>query len=149
MPFVKVYIHLVWATKNRAPLLSSKELRLTVWNHIRENAQAKGIYLDFINGHIDHCHCLISLGVDQTIQKVAQLLKGESSFWINQNKLTAAKFEWQDEYFAASVSESMVDKVREYIKRQEAHHAHKSFQDEAVAWLARHGFEQHPDKSFG
>jgi len=40
-----------------------------------------------------------------------QLIKGESSFWINKNKLTARKFEWQDEYFAVSVSESVVDKV--------------------------------------
>src|SRR5690606_12699418 len=121
-PFVKVYIHLVWSTKNRVPLLSSKELRQTVWNHIRENAQAKGIYLDFINGYSDHCHCLVSLGIDQTIQKIAQLLKGESSFWINKKKLTATRFEWQDEYFAVSVSESMLDKVRDYIKRQEEHH---------------------------
>jgi putative transposase len=70
MPFLKVYIHFVWSTKNRVPYLESKELRQKVWNHIRENAKEKGIFIDFINGYNDHCHCLISLGVDQTIQKV-------------------------------------------------------------------------------
>ena len=88
MPFVKVYIHFVWSTKNRQPFLHSKELRFKVWNHIKENAKEKGIFIDFINGYSDHCHCLISLTVDQTIQKTMQLIKGESSFWINKNKLT-------------------------------------------------------------
>jgi REP element-mobilizing transposase RayT len=141
MPFVKIYIHLVWSTKNRHPFLDSRELRLKVWNHIRENAKAKGIFIDFINGYSDHCHCLISLGTDQTIQKVMQLIKGESSFWINKNQLTKDKFEWQDEYFAVSVSESMVQKVREYIKNQEEHHANRTFQQEYEDFISKFGFE--------
>jgi len=119
MPFVKVYIHFVWSTKNRQPFLDTKELRFKVWNHIKENAKEKGIFIDFINGYSDHCHCLISLTVDQTLQKTMQLIKGESSFWINKNKLTQSKFEWQDEYFAVAVSESMLEKVRNYIRNQE------------------------------
>lgn len=142
MPFVKVYIHLVWSTKNRYPFLDSHDLRMKVWNHIRENAQKKEIFVDFINGYSDHCHCLISLGIDQTIQKVIQLIKGESSFWINKNNLTAEKFEWQDEYFAVSVSESMVDKVRDYIKNQEEHHCKKSFQEEYDEFMSKYGFEK-------
>jgi len=142
MPFVKVYIHFVWSTKNRKPFLDSKELRFKVWNHMRENAKEKGIFIDFVNGHEDHCHCLISLGVDQTIQKVMQLIKGESSFWINKNKLTKEKFEWQDEYFAVSVSESMIDIVRKYIKNQEEHHKKKSFDDEFIDFIEKHGFQK-------
>lgn len=122
MPSIKVYIHFVWSTKNRVPHLDSKELRIKVWNHIKENAEEKGVFIDFINGYTDHCHCLVSLRADQTIQKVMKLIKGESSFWINKNNLTKEKFEWQDEYFAASVSDSMLDNVREYIKNQEEHH---------------------------
>ena len=142
MPFVKVYIHLVWSTKNRVPHLNSKELRLTIWNHIRENAQKKEIFVDFINGYSDHCHCLISLGVTQTIEKTVQLLKGESSFWINKNKLTKEKFEWQDEYFAVSVSESMLDKTRDYIKNQEEHHQKKTFHEEYEEFITKYGFQK-------
>jgi len=140
MPFVRIYIHLVWSTKNRVAHLNSKELRLKVWNHIRENAQIKGIFVDFINGYSDHCHCLISLGIDQTIEKTIQLLKGESSFWINKNKLTQEKFEWQDEYFVVSVSESIVNKVRDYIKNQEVHHSKKTFQEEYEDFISKYGF---------
>lgn len=142
MPYIKVYIHFVWSSKNRYPFLNSKELRLNVWNHIKENAKGKGIFINFINGYSDHCHCLVSLGVDQSIQKVMQLIKGESSFWINKNELTNEKFEWQEEYFAVSVSESMLDKVREYIKNQEEHHRKKTFQDEFDEFILKYEFEK-------
>ena len=146
MPFVIVYLHCVWSTKNRIPYLDSIELRQKVWNHIRENAIQKGIYIDFINGYSDHCHCLISLGVDQNIQKVIQLIKGESSFWINKNELTKEKFQWQEEYFAVSVSESILDKVREYIKNQEEHHKKKSFQEEYDEFILKYGFKMVDNK---
>lgn len=146
MPFIKVYIHLVWSTKNRVPYLDSAELRQKVWQHIRENAKEKGIYIDFINGYSDHCHCLISLGVDQNIQKTIQLLKGESSFWINKNQLTKEKFEWQDEYFAVSVSESIIDRVRDYIKNQEIHHTKKTFQEEYNEFILKYGFQKTNNK---
>lgn len=118
-------------------------MRLKVWNHIRDNAREKGIFIDFLNGYSEHCHCLVSLGVDQTIQKVMQLIKGESSYWINKSNLTQEKFEWQDEYFAVSVSESMVDRVREYIKNQEKHHTKKSFQQEYDEFIRKYGFEKY------
>jgi putative transposase len=142
MPFIKVYIHFVWSTKNRFPYLNSIELREKVWKHIRENAKEKGIYIDFINGFSDHCHCLISLGVEQNIKKIIQLIKGESSFWINKNQLTKERFEWQDEYFAVSVSESVVDKVRDYIKNQEIHHQKKTFQEEYDEFIIKFGFQK-------
>jgi REP element-mobilizing transposase RayT len=146
MPFVKVYLHCVWSTKNRIPYLDSIELRQKVWNHIKENAIQKGIYIDFINGYSDHCHCLISLGVDQNIQKVIQLIKGESSFWINKNELTKEKFQWQEEYFAVSVSESVLDKVRDYIKNQETHHKKKTFQEEYDEFILKYGFKMVDNK---
>jgi REP element-mobilizing transposase RayT len=145
MSFIKVYIHFVWSTKNRYPYLNSKALRQKVWHHIKENAKEKGIFVDFVNGYNDHCHCLVSLGVDQTIQKVMQMIKGESSFWINKNNLTTEKFEWQDEYFAVSVSESIIDTVRNYIKNQEEHHRKKTFQQEYDAFVDKYGFEKHND----
>lgn len=141
MPFIKIYIHLVFSTANRIPLLNSTELRVKVWKHIKENASNKGIYLDLINGFSDHCHCLISLGSDQNIEKIVQLIKGESSFWINKNQLTKGKFSWQDEYFAVSVSKSKIDLVRNYIKNQEKHHQHKTFAEEYQEFIEKYDFK--------
>lgn len=140
MPFVKVYIHIVWSTKNRIPFLNSKDLRINVWKHIKQNANEKGIFIDVVNGYSDHCHCLISLSTNQTIEKVLQLIKGESSFWINKNNLTEEKFAWQDEYFAVSVSESMIEKVRNYIINQEKHHLTRSFSEEYEEFISKYKF---------
>ena len=141
MSFIKIYIHLVFSTLERKPFLNSKDLRIKVWQHIKENATEKGIFLDMINGYSDHCHCLISLSSDQDIGKVVQLIKGESSFWINKNNLTVEKFHWQDEYFAVSVSESMIEQVRNYIKKQEKHHLIKTFSDEYFEFMEKYKFE--------
>jgi REP element-mobilizing transposase RayT len=90
----------------------TSDIRQKVFTHIRENAKIKNIHTDFVNGHFEHVHCLVALNQEQTIAKVVQLIKGESSFWINKTGLCKEKFEWQDDYFAVSASESGVDKVR-------------------------------------
>ncbi len=118
------------------------EIRQKVLQHIRENATEKNIHLDFINGYKNHVHCLISLGTDQTMEKIMQLIKGESSFWINKNKLCGGRFEWQDEYFAVSVSETVVESVRNYIANQEEHHRAKSFDEEFEGFMKRAGFQK-------
>ena len=107
-----------------------------------KNAIDKGIYIDFINGYLEHVHCLVSLGSGQNIDKIVMLLKGESSYWINKNKLIRQKFEWQNEYFAVSVSESAVNRVRDYIKNQEEHHRRKSFQREYDEFIHKYGFDK-------
>ena len=140
MPHIKVYIHLVWTTKDRLPLLFTPDIRIKVWKHIKENADKKGIFIDTVNGYAEHCHCLISLSSNQTIEKVVQLIKGESSFWINKEKLINDRFGWQDEYFAVSVSESMVERVRNYIRNQESHHKKVSFTDEYNELIDKFGF---------
>jgi REP element-mobilizing transposase RayT len=145
MPFVKVFIHFVWSTKNRYPFLDSKEKRELVWKHIYENAKKKDIYIDFIGGYSDHCHCLVSLSLDQNLKEIVQLLKGESSFWINKQQICSSHFQWQNDYFASSVSESLLNKTRKYIKAQEAHHQNVTFGEEYELFLIKHGFKRHDD----
>ena len=149
MPFVKAYIHLVWSTKNREPFLNTKAIRDKVWHHIKENSLKKGIFVDSVNGYADHCHCVISLGADQTIQKLVQLIKGESSFWINNNygiELPKGKrFQWQDEYYAVSVSQSQIDVVRNYLRNQEIHHRKRSYKEECDELIKKFRFERFND----
>ena len=145
MPWIKVWLHFVWSTKNRTPYLQNS-IRPTVLDHIRQNALKKEIHIDFINGYLEHIHCLISLGNNQTLEKIMQLIKGESSFWINKNNLTKTRFEWQDEYFVASVSESNLQKVRRYIAKQEEHHSKVPFEKEFDQLLLRAGFQRFKDR---
>jgi len=141
MPFVKVMIHAVWGTKSRQSLLI-KDIRAFVFKHISENAALKNIYLDCINGAEDHVHVLFSLNKDLSISKTLQLIKGESSFWINKQDLIKPHFEWADEYYAVSVSESQLQNVRDYIFKQEEHHKKTTFEQECEEFIKKYGFDK-------
>ncbi len=134
MSFVKVWIHAVWGTKNHRPLLT-KNLRDLLTDHIRQNAKAKEICIDRLNGSTDHLHCLFALNADMSVAKVLQLLKGESAHWVNREEEASSKFEWANEYYAASVSESALNSVRAYIDNQEEHHRTKPFSEEVDGFL--------------
>ena len=140
MSWVRVYMHMVFSTKNRQPLLSPSEIGRRVFAHMKENAAKKNIWLDSVNGYIDHAHCLISLQQEQSTSSVAQLIKGESSYWINKNTLTKHKFTWQDDYWAVGVSESPLQSVRKYIHDQEKHHAMTTFEEEINEFMTKYGW---------
>jgi putative transposase len=144
MPHVQVWIHFVWTTKNRQPFLT-REIRQSVFEHIYSAGRAKGIFIDTINGFLEHVHCLVSLGTEQTISGIVKQLKGESSHWINQNGLCPRRFSWQHEYFAVGVCESILNKTRDYIRDQENHHGNKSFDQEFRQMLGKYGFQRYAD----
>lgn len=128
MSYVNVWIHAVWATKFRYPYLIPTIKDLVI-DHIKENAVKKEIFIDTINGTADHLHSLISIDSILSIADTLQLIKGESSIWINNNNLTPTKFIWQPKYFAESVSPSDLPFVRKYIQNQEEHHRKRSKPD--------------------
>lgn len=130
MSYTRVFIHYVWATRRRKHTLI-QPYRQLLFDHIKQNALLKGIMLDRINGYTNHVHCLIWLKPQQTLDQVAQLLKGESAYWFNNKSgIVGNKLQWQEDYFAASVSLSMMGRVRNYIDNQEVHHQKKTFEDE-------------------
>jgi len=143
MPYVKNWLHCVWGTKVRTPYLTG-DLKYDLLTHIRTNSKEKDIYIDFINGSTEHLHCLLSLKYDHSLSYVMQLIKGESSHWINKNSLTNPKFLWAEEYYGVSVSESDIQNVREYIRNQERHHQKQSWVEETDDFIKNYGFEKFP-----
>jgi REP element-mobilizing transposase RayT len=141
MSYVKIWLHCVWSTKNRTCTIP-KSFCPALLKHFRENANEKSIVLDYINAHEDHVHALVNLGKQQNLSTVMQYLKGESSFWINSQKISPCQFSWQDDYFAVSVSHSHVDRVRQYIKNQDEHHKKISWEEEIELFLKKYGFER-------
>jgi len=129
MSYIRIWVHCVWTTNKRIPYLKD-EIRDKVIYHIRDNAIQKSIYIDHINGYHEHLHALISLGGQQTISEIMQKIKGESSFWINKNKMTSLRFEWQDDFYAVSIGMSQAENLRKYIRNQEEHHKKVPFQEE-------------------
>ncbi len=129
MSYVRIWVHVVFSTRNHEQYLTSA-IRKRLIDHIRDNCRQKDIFLEAIGGWSDHLHLLISLGREQNIAKLMMLIKGESAHWLNQQGLIPGKFFWQDDYYAISVSESLLAKTRQYILRQEDHHRAIPFADE-------------------
>ena len=86
-------------------------------------------------------HALLSLPGMMSFAKAVQLIKGGSSKWINDSFPRAKKFEWQEGYGAFSVSASQVPKTIAYINNQKEHHRKKTFQEEFLELLTKHGIE--------
>lgn len=140
MSYVKIWIHAVWTVKKRQPVLN-QDVRQNIFKHIHQNALQKDILMEVVGGYHNHVHCLFRLKNNQTIENVMQLIKGESSFWFNSNKLSKLKLNWQKEYFAVSVSESHVEKVKHYISTQEEHHKTKTWDEEYNEFIERYDFK--------
>jgi putative transposase len=144
MSYVRIWLHCVWTTNKCIPYLKD-EIRNEIIFHIRNNAKLKGIYIDHINGYHEHLHALISLSSTQTISDIIQKIKGESSFWINKNKLTRLKFEWQDDFYSVSIGMSQLDNLRKYIHNQEQHHKKTSFQEELESIIKEYNLQKMRD----
>lgn len=139
MSYVQVWIHAVWGTKNRYPFMNH-ESKEAICHFISAYAKEKEIYIDCINGHWEHLHCLFALNADMTLSKHMQFLKGGSAFWINnKSNLFSTSFAWADDYFAASVSKGDINRVRNYIHNQETHHAKTTFNEEHANFLKSFG----------
>ena len=162
MPFIKVYIHFVWNTKKKLSFLAIKEIRKTVWNHIRENGHKKGIRIDFINGYSDHNHCLIALKENQTIEDVMKIIQGEKNFLINTkgvaiesnteelppflNAETTKKSIWEDDYFTIAINDAMFDRISNYNQIQEQRDNKKMSNYKYKEYLIQYGFRKFADK---
>jgi REP element-mobilizing transposase RayT len=136
----KIWIHAIWATKERTPLIH-QNMEQKVYQFISEQLREQGCPVRIINGMPDHIHSLFLLNPQKSIADIIKQIKGSSSHFINQNNLIVDKFAWQTGYAAYSVSESVVEKVYEYIKNQKSHHHKKTFQQEYEEFIKLNGLQ--------
>jgi REP element-mobilizing transposase RayT len=136
----KVYIHAIFSTKNREPLLADN-WRDELFRVLGGAANNLGCQSLIVGGVADHVHMLFQLTRTITIADAIGKIKSSSSAWINQTRGLILPFHWQAGYGAFSASQSNIEALREYIRRQPEHHAKQSFQDEFREWLRRYEIE--------
>jgi len=136
--FNKLWIHAIWATKNRQELLDFS-IENQVFDYIRDEFISLGCPVRIINGMPDHIHVLFLLNPQKSIAEVIKQAKGSSSHSINGVDLMLEKFAWQTGYAAYSVSESQLEVVYNYIKNQKQHHLKKNGQHEFDEFVKSHG----------
>ena len=145
--YSKLNYHLVYSTKNRVPLITDT-LRDALYGYIGGILRGNGGVLLAGGGMPDHVHLLAGWGTTISIAKMLQLIKTNSSKWVNERPdASRGGFAWQPGYAAFTVSASKIPEVREYILNQEEHHRKMSFQEELMELLRRHGVD-YEEKDF-
>jgi len=138
--YTQLYIHCIFAVKYREAVIQP-EWEERLHKYITGIVQNNGHKLLTINSVSDHLHLFIGLNPNQSISEIMRLVKGDSSEFINKEKLTKRKFHWQDGYGAFSNSRSQIDAVVKYIINQKQHHLKKSFRDEYLEILKDYNIE--------
>jgi putative transposase len=135
--YTQIYLHVVFAVSGRARVISSAH-REELQKYITGMVTRKGQELIAIYSMPDHTHVLLGLRPNIAPSDLIGDIKTGSSNHINKQRWIGCHFSWQEGYGAFSVSHSHLDRVVNYIRKQETHHRRKSFQQEYVEFLERH-----------
>ncbi|GGD77788.1 transposase [Emticicia aquatilis] len=138
--FTQLHIQLIFAVQNRTSLID-KYWKDRLYAYMTGIIQNNGHKLLIINGMPDHVHVLIGFRTTQALSELVQVVKRDSSKWINENKLVRGKFSWQEGFAAFSYSHSHLQNVVEYIKNQEEHHRKLTFLEEYKSFLKKFEIE--------
>ena len=139
---VEVYLHIVFATKHRAPLLTP-DIEARLFPYLAGIARRKKVGTLRINGTEDHIHLLQKLHPSVTIARLVGDMKAYGTAFIK--NLGVSEFAWQRGYGAFSCSRDHLDVVSRYIERQKEHHRFQSFANEMRSHGARWGLRWIPE----
>lgn len=132
--YSQLYVHIVFAVKYRQSLINPN-WQTDLYKYISGIIEYNNHKLHIINGVSDHIHILVGLNPANSLSTLVEKIKSNSSKWINTQRLTFWKFQWQEGYGAFSYSKSQLPTVVNYIKNQENHHKKQSFNDEYLRIL--------------
>ena len=141
--YVSSLLHCVFSTKERRNLITD-ELQQRLWPYMGGIARDNKMKALAVGGVADHAHLLLSIPSTISNSKAMQLIKGGSSKSIHDEFPEQQRFAWQEGYGAFSVGISQVEETKRYIANQREHHRTKSYQEEFIAFLEKHGFEYDP-----
>jgi len=122
MPFWRLYYHLVWATKERRPLITGN-IEAEVHGHLTGKADALDAIVHAVGGIDDHVHMLVSIPPKVSVSDFVGQLKGASAFHINHMPDSLGNFGWQRSYGAISVGPAGLARAIAYVRNQKEHHA--------------------------
>ena len=134
---LSLHFHIVFSTKDRHPFIAD-EWRSRLHEYLGGLVRAADGIPEAIGGTADHVHLLVGLRATHSLAALVQDIKQTSSRWIHET-IGVKNFAWQPGYGAFTVSVSNCGMVKRYIAKQVEHHRARTFQDEYVALLQRHG----------
>lgn len=132
--YTQIHIQTVFTVRNRACLIKP-DWKLRLYKYITSTINNRGHKVLSINGMPDHIHVFFGMRPTQSLADLMKEVKRDSSYFINVNRLTSVRFEWQEGYGAFSYARSQVNSVMRYIKNQEIHHERYHFLEEYEYFL--------------
>jgi REP element-mobilizing transposase RayT len=146
--YVSALFHCVFSTKERRKTIT-EDIQERLWMYMGGIARKNKMRALAVGGVEDHVHLLLSISTTISIAKAMQLIKGGSSTWVHDSFPEHHQFEWQEGYGAFSIGIAQVPDTKTYIANQREHHRTKTFQEEFIAFLERHGIEYDPRYVWG
>ncbi len=126
MPFWRTYYHIIWATKNRNPIITD-DIKMALLNYIQTKSNAYGCLFHAIGGTADHIHVVLSIPPKISVAQLVGKLKEGSAYFVNHYlEKNKKSFEWQKSYGVLSFGAKQLPFVTEYVSNQEKHHLEKT-----------------------
>lgn len=135
-------VHLVFSTKDRRKLIPTDK-KPKLWAYMAGVCKNHKIFVHEIGGMEDHAHMLIEIPLTLAFSDAIEEIKTASSRWMGR------KFAWQRGFGVFGVSASSQDAVIRYIRNQQAHHRKRTYEEEFIALLEKHGVRYDPRYVFG
>ena len=132
--YIQIHIQAVFSVQNRDCIIK-KAWKAELYKYITGIIQNHGHKVLAIDGMPDHTHVFFGMRPTQSLSDLMQDIKGDSSKWINNKGFIHGRFSWQEGYGAFSYSKSQVDRVIDYIRKQEVHHRERTFTEEYLDFL--------------
>ena len=136
----QLYIHLVFSTKHREPLLLLP-VREHLHAYLATVLKNQGSPALKVGGTSDHVHALFRLSKNWSLAKIVEEIKTSSSKWLKTQGRAMANFHWQSGYGGFSVGPAELEQVVDYITRQDEHHRGMNFQEEYRKFLKSYAIE--------
>jgi REP element-mobilizing transposase RayT len=138
--YLSLLVHFTWSTAGREPWIET-EMREDLYSYIGGIMKNKKAKLLAAGGMFDHIHLYASMPSTISIADFVNVVKSNSSRWIHESYSRLGAFGWQEGYGAFSVSKSEEPRVVRYINNQEDHHRKRTFKEELIGLLEKHGIE--------
>lgn len=138
--FTQMNIHAVFAVKGRENIIT-RNFRDQLHKYIYGILSKIKQYPLAVNGWKDHIHIFFEMLPVSNLSDIMQIVKTNSSKWINEQKFVRGKFNWQDGYGGFTYSKSQRNEVIKYIMNQEKHHSKYTFREEYLDLLKKFEIE--------
>ena len=138
--YLSLLVHFTWSTAGREPWIEA-DTREDLYSYIGGIMKNKNAKLISAGGMFDHIHLYASMPSTISIADFVNVVKSNSSIWIHESSSRLRGFAWQEGYGAFSVSKSEEGRVVRYISNQEEHHRKRTFKEELIGLLEKHGIE--------